>query len=75
MDYATVYKDYPDVVTVKEVQKMLRIGRNSAYKLISNGSIETVRVGKRHIIPKANVIRYLLDSLENGSVQEDKNVV
>lgn len=54
-----IFKEYPDVVSIDELQKMLGIGRNSAYELLRNNLIKTVKVGKRYIIPKANVIAYL----------------
>ena len=38
---------------------MLNIGRNSAYELLRNNIIKSVRVGKRYIIPKVYVIAYL----------------
>lgn len=54
-----IFKDYPDVVSIEQLQKMLNIGRNSAYELVRNDAIKTVKVGTRYIIPKANVIAYL----------------
>ena len=54
-----IFKDYPDVVTIDQLQKMLNIGRNSAYELLRNNIIKSVRVGKRYIIPKVYVIAYL----------------
>ena len=54
-----VFSEYPDVVSIDDLRKMLHIGRNSAYKLVKEGAIITVRVGKRYIIPKLNVIEYL----------------
>lgn len=54
-----MFKDYPDVLTPGDLQKILRIGRNSTYKLLSENQIETIRLGKKYIIPKVNVIKYL----------------
>ena len=54
-----IFKDYPDVVTIEQLQKMLNIGRNSVYELLKNNVIKSVRVGKRYIIPKVYVIAYL----------------
>ena len=54
-----IFKDYPDVVTIDQLQKMLNIGRNSAYELLRNNIIKSVKVGKRYIIPKVYVIAYL----------------
>ena len=54
-----IFKDYPDVVTIDQLQKMLNIGRNSAYELLRNNIIKSVKAGKRYIIPKVYVIAYL----------------
>ena len=54
-----MFKDYPDVVTPQELQKMLHIGRNATYKILKEKLIETIRIGKKYIIPKVNVIKYL----------------
>lgn len=53
------FKDYPDVVSIEELQEMLHIGRNAAYDIVKDGKIKTIRVGKRYIIPKASVINFL----------------
>ncbi len=54
-----MFSNYPDVVSVQDVQAMLHIGRNAAYGLLQSGAIATIRVGKRYIIPKASVIDFL----------------
>ena len=54
-----MFKDYPDVVTPQELQKMLHIGRNATYKILKERLIETIRIGKKYIIPKVSVIKYL----------------
>lgn len=52
-------KDYPDVLTVKEVAKILGIGINSAYKLINEHTIGSRRIGRKIIIPKVCLVDYL----------------
>ena len=59
-----MFKDYPDIVTVTELAKMLHIGRNQAYKLVGDGSIRTIRIGTLHRIPKQSVIDYVTRSTE-----------
>lgn len=65
-----MFSDYPDVVSIAELQSMLRIGRNTAYDLLKSGAISSIRVGKRYIIPKISVIDFLARGLhsEPGSV-------
>ena len=54
-----MFRDYPDVVNVIQFQKMLGIGKNTAYILLKNNAVKSVRVGRIHRIPKANIIKYL----------------
>ena len=61
-DYNNIFADYKDVVTIKDLQKMLRIGRNLAYKLIRQNKIEHLKINNRIFIPKQNVIKFLFES-------------
>lgn len=54
-----MFKEYPDVVTPEDLQKMLHIGRNAVYKLLCENLIKSIKIGKKYIIPKVNVIKYL----------------
>ena len=61
-----MFQTYHEVVTVPEMAKMLRIGRNSAYELVNTGQMQSVRVGNQIRIPKSCIIEFL------KSIQEDK---
>lgn len=56
----SIFDAYPDVITVYDLMEMLHIGRNAAYAILKNGSIKTIRIGRRYIIPKRSVISYIL---------------
>ena len=53
------FDNYPDIVTPDDIQKMLRIGRNSVYDLLKQGKIKSLRVGKKYLIPKTSMINFL----------------
>ena len=55
-----VFDSYPDVVSVEEIQQMLRIGKNAVYTLLKDGEIKSIKVGKRYIVPKKYVVEFLL---------------
>ena len=59
-----MFEKYADVVTVKELCQMLKIGRNTAYDLIHSGEIETVKVKSQIRITKVSVISFLSGGLE-----------
>ncbi len=60
-----MFTDYPDVVSISDLQSMLRIGRNTAYGLLKSGAIQSIKVGQRYIIPKTSVIEFLARGLQS----------
>jgi len=54
-----IFANYPDVVDIKDLQRMLNIGRNLAYSIIQNGEIKFRKVGKTYKILKKDIISYL----------------
>lgn len=60
-----LFVDYPDVLEVKDLQKMLQIGRNTALRLLSNGDIKSFRIGNRYKVLKTSVIDYICLQLSN----------
>ena len=52
-------KDYGDVLTVKEIQEILGIGRNAVYELLKNGTLKSKKIGTKYIIPKRSIQTYL----------------
>ena len=54
-----MFEKYTDVVTPKQLQQMLGIGRNTVYELLRAGIIPSVKVGKQIRISKQAVVRYL----------------
>lgn len=50
---------YPDILDVKDIQKILKIGRGRSYNLINEGKIEYIRVGNCIRIPKESLIEYI----------------
>jgi len=53
------FRNYPDIVSTKQMREMLHIGKNTAYKLLDRKEIESIRIGRTHKIPKINIIAYL----------------
>lgn len=59
MQETSMFAEYGDIVTVDEVMKMLHIGRTAVYSLLQDGSIRTVKVGRKYIIPKQSVTNFV----------------
>lgn len=48
-----------DILTLKELQVLLHIGKNTALRLVQSGEIEAFRVGKQWRIVKDSIIKYI----------------
>lgn len=58
--YKSMFKDYPDIVNVKQLQIMLGgISKKLAYTLLKNYLINSIKIGRQYKIAKADVILYL----------------
>jgi len=57
-------------LSVEECTKRLGIGRNSAYKAVARGEILVIRVGKRLLVPIAQLDKLLAG--ETPSVKSPK---
>ena len=47
-----MFDTYKDVLTVDEVCTALHIGKNSVYKLLQMGALQSIKIGRKYIIPK-----------------------
>lgn len=56
--YKLMFPDYPDIVTVAQLQQMLGVSRHLAYDLINNGYISGVKIGKPAVGLTATPHRY-----------------
>ena len=54
-----IFTNFGDVVKVKDLQKMIGIGRNLAYELIATNKIKSIKSGNLILIPNQNIIDYL----------------
>ncbi len=54
-------RNTPDILTVKDLMKVLHIGKNTALSLLNEGRIQGYRIkGNRWRILKEDVIEYIL---------------
>ena len=58
--YGVMFTQYPDVVNISQLCEMLGgISEKTAYRLIREGKIGALLIGRAYRIPKANVIDFL----------------
>jgi excisionase family DNA binding protein len=51
--------DYPEVLNVEDIQRVLGIGRRQAYELVNSGQFHVVRVGRSIKIMRAVFFKWL----------------
>ena len=57
--YSTVFKEYPDVLDVKQVSTLLGVSTKIVYRLLNSGALDSLKVGREFRVPKVNVMRYV----------------
>ena len=66
--YRLLFNDYPDVVNVKQMCKMLGgISEKTGYRLLHKGAIRHFTIGRKLCIPKVHVIDFLAVTQTSGT--------
>lgn len=65
-----MFNESDDILTVEEMCKILKMGKNNAYKLLDSGLIRAYRNGKNWRIPRLSVKEYV-----NRMISDDKPVL
>lgn len=58
-----ILNEYGDILTFKELKKVLKVGRTKTYQLLQDKSIKSIRIGTNYRIPKQCIIDYLYQNL------------
>lgn len=69
--YDKMFTDYPDVVGVPDLMKMLSVGRHAAYQLVREGKVQSFKVGRNIKIPKLSIIEFLLDRQGDDAIEKN----
>lgn len=57
--YALMLKSYPDILNIHELCEVLAISTKTGYKLLREGKISSVKVGRIYRIPKVSLLSYM----------------
>lgn len=70
--YGELFQSYPDVVDVEGLCEMLGgISKKLAYRLLGEGAIKAVKIGRTYKIPKVYIAEYLLEQIASlGSTSQ-----
>ncbi|EHI99236.1 hypothetical protein CDLVIII_2632 [Clostridium sp. DL-VIII] len=58
--YCLLFKEYPDVVNIKQMCKMLGgISTKTGYRILKEDKINYFKIGRAYKIPKISILIYL----------------
>ena len=58
--HQSMFCNYPDLLDTTALQTILGISRHQVYNLINSGELRGRKIGKKYLIPKINLIDYVL---------------
>ena len=64
-------ENYPDMMSVEQMAQSLTIGLSSAYRLVHDKSVGSVRIGRKIVIPKQCVIEFVCEEICAGKHPQD----
>jgi excisionase family DNA binding protein len=57
--YRIVFREYPDILDVKQVSALLGVSTKTVYRLLRDGSLDSLKIGREFRVPKVNVMKYV----------------
>ena len=60
-DVFEYFKKEPDVMQVKDVVRLLHCSKNTVYKLIHEGRIDSIKIGRNILIPKTALVEMMVN--------------
>ncbi len=54
-----MYRNIPEVMTLRECMSILKVGKNTMLRLLHTGEIEGFKIGTRWKIPRESVIDFI----------------
>lgn len=68
-------KDLPPTMNVEEAGEMLGISRRSAYRAAANGELPALRIGRRLLVPTAQLLDLLGISRGRGEQGQEQTEI
>ena len=54
-----MYERIPEIMTLKECQHILKVGKNTMLELLHTNQIDGFKIGSRWKIPKESIVEFL----------------
>lgn len=71
--YKLVFKNYPDILNIKQVSTILGVSKKTVYNLIKKGAFSCIKVGREYRIPKVNVVQYFFSLVDESPEENNFN--
>lgn len=62
-------EQFPDILTVKDLQDILSVGRSKAYAILHSGKLQYITIGRQIRIPKKYLLDYLRELSYNSNLK------
>ncbi len=69
------FNDLPDILTPEEVKEFFKIGRNTVYRMLKEGEIPSVRIGKLYRVPKMMLAEMLGSQYDGADTLPKKGAI
>jgi len=64
-----MFANYPDILTTKDLQEILRLSKGSALSLLNSNEITCFKKGRKFLIPKIHLIEYIKNSCRKSGLR------
>ena len=66
--YRLMLRNYPDVMSVKQMCDVLHISTKTGYRMIHRQEIQVLKIGRSYRVPKLSILRHLTANQQSPHV-------
>ncbi|SCY52211.1 Helix-turn-helix domain-containing protein [Butyrivibrio hungatei] len=59
MEYANMLTEYSDVLSINDIMKILKIGKNTVYGYLKTGTIKSMMIAGKYRVPKLYLLEFM----------------
>lgn len=69
------FEKEPDIMKVSDIVKVLHCSKNTVYELLKTGRIESIKIGRRILIPKTALVEFIVNENNYTVLSPEKSKV
>ena len=62
--YRLMLREYPDVMDIEQMCRVLHVSTKTGYRILQEGKIRSLQVGRSYRIPKTHLLSYLCQGVQ-----------